>query len=327
MRIYPLRRRTWISLATFCCLFLTAAPASSAPSQPADCAQISDPRQRLACYDDLTPPPEPAAPAAESYLSRLWQLDDAQPRRRFALMVHRANYILPGSYNEEPNQAPFSALTPSQELLRTEVKFQLSIKSKLWQDIFDHDVDLWFGYTQLSLWQLYRFADSSPFRETNYEPELLFNFRTNYDMLGLRGRMINIGVNHQSNGQSEPLSRSWNRIITNLGFERGNFTLLVTAWYRLPESAVDDDNPDMDDYLGYGELRGSYCYRNQRFGLLFRNNLRSDTNRSTFELEWSVPLLPNVGLTLQYFYGYGESLLDYDHCVNRLSIGVILVDW
>ncbi len=83
----------------------------------------------------------------------------------------------------------------------------------------------------------------------------MLNFRTHYRLLGFKGRFINVGFNHQSNGQTEPLSRSWNRVVTNLGFEKDNVTLLLKGWYRIPENAEDDDNPDIEDYLGYGEIQ------------------------------------------------------------------------
>ena len=65
--------------------------------------------------------------------------------------------------------------------------------------------DLWFGYTQQSNWQLYNKGDSSPFRETVFEPEFMGVLRTNIDVLGMKWRFLNIGVNHQSNGRSDPI--------------------------------------------------------------------------------------------------------------------------
>jgi phospholipase A1 len=45
------------------------------------------------------------------------------------------------------------------------------------------------------------------------------------------------------------------------------------------------------------------------------------------ELGWSYGLTTNLRLYAQYFNGYGESLVDYDHSVNRIGIGVMLNDW
>jgi len=305
------------------------------------CSQIEDDEERLKCYDEVVgremekteavveeackAPQEP--PEDESYLSQLWELDKARQRNKYAIMLHRSTYLLPFSYNSSPNKDPIQEASPGENVKNTEVKFQLSLKVKLWQDIFGKDMDLWFGYTQKSFWQLYNLDDSAPFRETNYEPELLLNFRTNYNLLGMNGRTITVGFNHQSNGRSEPLSRSWNRLVANFGFERDNFTLLLNTWYRIPESEEDDDNPDTDDYMGPGEIWGYYFWNNHRFGMMLRNNFQRHDNRGALQLEWSFPLIERVSGYIQYFNGYGESLLDYDHSVNRIGIGLILNNW
>ncbi|RPJ36343.1 MAG: phospholipase, partial [Deltaproteobacteria bacterium] len=240
----------------------------------AACAKIEDDAKRLNCYDGLSgrkprdlasaeelgEPPSPKKGREVSYFSQLWELDRESRRGKYAIVPHRSNYVLPFTYNDSPNIAAVREADPGKNLKRPEVKFQLSIKTKIWQDILGQEMDLWFGYTQQSFWQFYNFDDSSPFRETNYEPELLLNFRTDYSLLGWKGRFLNVGFNHQSNGQSEPLSRSWNRIVASAGFERGNFSLLLKGWYRIPESAEDDDNPKMGKYLGYGEIWGYYFW-------------------------------------------------------------------
>lgn len=262
-----------------------------------------------------------------SYFTRLWELDkDARGPRR-AITSHRSNYALAFSYNTSPNLAPFLEFDPEKTLKKSEVTFQLSFKTKIWQDVFGKNIDLWFGYTQRSFWQLYNVEDSSPFRETNYEPEALINFRTHFRILGLHGRFIMVGLNHQSNGQTEPLSRSWNRIVAHAGLESGDFSLLLTGWCRFPEGAEDNDNPGMNKYLGYGEIWGYYFLKKHRFGVMLRDNLDFRENRGAIQLEWSFPLIAQVGGYVQYFLGYGESLLDYNHRVNRIGIGIILADW
>jgi phospholipase A1 len=306
-----------------------------------ECAAIEDNAERLKCYDKLAGrksreverPKESVKRALEgngassSYFPKLWELDEKAPRGEYAIKLHRSTYFLPFTYNESPNVAAVRAADPDKDLKKPEVTFQLSFKAKLWQDIFGQKMDLWFGFTQRSFWQLYNFEDSSPFRETNYEPELLVNFRTDYHILGLKGRFVNLGFNHQSNGQTEPLSRSWNRAVVNFGFERDQLSILLTGWYRFPESAEDDDNPNIEDYLGYGEIWAYYFLEKHRLGLMLRNNLRFHDNRGALQAEWSFPLIERVSGYLQYFLGYGESLLDYDHRVNRIGIGFILADW
>jgi phospholipase A1 len=289
-----------------------------------DCSQIENEEERLACYDEIA---REESNSDDSYLSRLWELDENKPRDRYVIMTHRSNYILPVAYNKSPNTRPFKEGSDGGDAQETEVKFQISLKIKLWQDILGKDMDLWFGYTQQSFWQVYNFDDSSPFRETNYEPELLLNFRTNIDLFGMNARAIQVGFNHQSNGRSEPFSRGWNRIVGTMGLEKENFILLLKAWHRIPTSAEKDDNPDIDDYMGYGEIWTYYLGDGYRLGAMLRNNLKYNDNRGALHLECSIPITKNVGVYIQYFNGYGESLLDYNHSVNRIAIGFILTDW
>lgn len=338
-------RATGFILGTGVLVVLLSVSASAAaetqpPNDVHECAQIADETKRLECFDALSGrsskdgQPDPAGdaekPADEkqpSYLSRLWELDRESRLKKFPITPYKSNYILPVTYNSTPNEQPIKEADPSKEVQNYEVKFQISFKVKLWQDVFGKKMDLWAGYTQLSFWQLYNTADSSPFRETNYEPELLLNFRTDYDLLGLKGRFINIGFNHQSNGRSEPLSRSWNRVVANFGFEKDNFIFILNTWYRIPEDDEDDDNPNIEDFLGYGQINLFYLWRTHRLGLFLRNNLDFSDNKGALQFEWSFPLFERVFGYIQYFRGYGESLLDYNASTSRIGVGFILRTW
>lgn len=271
--------------------------------------------------------PEVKREKKTSYFTDLWHLDKETRAGKPWVTFHRSNYALVFSYNSSPNLAPWQALDPPKTLTRPEVTFELSFKAKLWEDILGKDMDLWVAYTQRSFWQLYNFADSSPFRETNYEPEVLLNFRTRFSLLGLNVRFIQLGMNHQSNGQSEPLSRSWNRIVANVGLERGDFSLLLKGWYHLPENPETDDNPGINKYMGYGEVWAYYFLRKHRLGIMVRDNLNFHENHGAIQLEWSFPLFAQIGGYVQYYLGYGENLLDYNHRVNRIGAGFILTDW
>lgn len=300
-----------------------AALAAVLPGEPlaAPQADPGDPGQAASAAEG---PKETEKP---SFFTALWHLDEETRAGRPSVTFHRTNYALVFSYNFTPNQEPWQALAPPKTLVKPEVTFQLSFKAKIWQDVFGGKMDLWIAYTQRCFWQLYDFENSSPFRETDYEPEALLNFRTRFGLLGLKVRFIQVGINHQSNGQSEPLSRSWNRLVANVGLERGDFSLLVKGWYRLPESSAEDDNPRMYGYMGYGEIWGYYFVNAHRLAVMLRNNLDFSANRGAIQIEWSFPLFAQVGGYVQYFLGYGESLLDYDHRVNRTGIGFVLAEW
>ena len=255
---------------------------------------------------------------------RRLNLEDEVKDKLFALTLHRPNYFLPVTYNENPNETTYEEA--GKDLPNNyEAKFQLSFKMLMWENIFNGKGDLYAAYTQFSLWQIYNF--SSPFRETNFEPELFLKFDTDFNFLGLHNRLFLIGLTHQSNGQDVPLSRSWNRIYLEFIATKGNFVLGFKPWYRIPESSEADDNPDIDEYIGYGKLFGAYKKGKHVFSFTLRNNLSLSGNRGGIEAGWSYELTRNLRAYLQYFNGYGESMVDYDNFTNRIGIGLMINDW
>jgi phospholipase A1 len=144
-------------------------------------------------------------------------------------------------------------------------------------------------------------------------------------VLGFSDRLVRIGAVHQSNGRTEPLSRSWNRIYGTFVLDRGRLVLFLKPWYRLPESS--DTNPDIDDYMGYGEFLAVYPWHGRTLSLMLRNNLRSSGNKGAIEINYTHPINKYVKALVQFFNGYGECLLDYNHPSNRISVGFSLSDW
>jgi phospholipase A1 len=246
----------------------------------------------------------------------------------FGITPHRPVYLLLATYDSHPNTEVYD-FAGEDEPKNTEAKFQISFKFQLWDNMFGDNGDLFCAYTQRSFWQVYDEILSSPFRETNYEPEVFMKFDTDFDVLGFRHKIFVIGFNHQSNGRSgvRSLSRSWNRIYADFIVERGNLVVGLKPWYRIPEDDEDDDNPDIAKYMGYGELFGAYKLKRHVFSFMFRNNLRDDGNKGAVELGWSYPIIKNLRLYVQYFNGYGESLVDYNDTANRIGIGLMLFDW
>ena len=247
---------------------------------------------------------------------------------RFSILQHRANYLLPVTYNTSPNREVYANAPGGPENLdNLEVKFQISLKTPVWDHIFGDNGTLYVAYTQLAFWQAYNSDSSSPFREINFEPEIFLTYHTGYHFLGITGQAVTLGLDHQSNGRSEPLSRSWNRVVADLRFSVGDTYVDLRPWYRIPEKHKDDDNPDIADYLGYGELSILRKVKENTFSLMLRNNLQPGRNRGAVQLDWSFPLGKKFKGYVQYFNGYGESLVDYNHASNRLGVGVILTDW
>jgi phospholipase A1 len=270
----------------------------------------------------------PLARAAEpSYFTRLWELDEATRRLKFAFTPYRTTYIMPFTSNSSPNSEVFREVDPERTLMRSEAVFQLSIKAKLGQDLFGGPVDLWLGYTQKAFWQLYDIEGSAPFRTIEHEAELIASLRTRFRLLGFDGRFLQVGLSHQSNGQARPLSRNWNRLVANVGLERGPFALLVTGWVRVLFDPGHNENPGITRQLGYGQVQGFWFHKRHRVGLMIRDNLNFRFNRAALQADWSCPLLARVGGFVQCFFGYGECLLDFDHRVGRVGAGIVLADW
>jgi phospholipase A1 len=241
------------------------------------------------------------------------------------IVPHRPNYFMPVSYNPNPNEKPFPPGTP---LLDIETKFQFSMKMCLFEKLGTYDIRTYLAYTQVSFWQAYNRQKSSLFRETDYEPELFLQFPSLGKIGSWTNRYNRFGYDHQSNGEADPISRSWNRLVAEFVIDHKNSMISIRPWYRLNGPPENDSNPNMWKYYGYGELRGAIkMWKTQEFSLLFRNNFRIPENKGAVELGWSFPLLKTMKGFLQYFNGYGESLIDHDVPVSRVSVGVSFSDW
>jgi phospholipase A1 len=258
----------------------------------------------------------------------------ATSEKPFVITPHKANYLLPVTYQTRTNALPFEIKYPDEDFSidNLEAKFQVSFKFPIMYNVFGDNGHLFFAYTNQSYWQVYNKEASSPFRETNHEPEVFMLFNNDWKIGGFTNSFLGIGAVHQSNGQTNQLSRSWNRIYGSAVFDKGPFALGLKVWWRIPEdekedvsSVKGDDNPDINRYMGNFELTGVYGLNEHRFIMLLRNNLR-DTNRGAVEVTWSYPIIGNLRIYTQYFNGYGESLIDYNHHNQRIGIGIALND-
>ncbi len=252
------------------------------------------------------------------------------------LLAHRRNYLMPLTYASNPNTAPYAALGVDDDrgnLKHAEAQFQISLKAPLAEGLLSEHDALYAGFTARSFWQVYNRDISAPFRETNYEPELFWITPVPWRILGGDATALIVGFSHQSNGRSQPFSRSWNRIYANLIWERSRFVFSFKPWWRLPEDeksdpseASGDDNPDIEDFMGNFEFNAVYRRHDHEYGLLLRNNLDSGDNRGAVQLEWTFPLHRRLRGYAQYFDGYGESLIDYNTRIRRVGIGILLSD-
>lgn len=264
----------------------------------------------------------------ESRIDRRVEAERITANNPYVITPHRPNYVLPAKYTTRSSDTAFENVPNTESIEDLELKLQFSFKYPLSTGLFGSNHSLWVAYTQQSYWQAYNSKDSRPFRETNYEPEVFVAFdMEDYSLFGINPRYINLSLNHQSNGRSEPASRSWNRVTAEFIFEHDNLVLSFRPWWRIPESAEDDDNPSIYRYLGYGDLNFVYNWDQYSIDVMIRNNLNVSDNRGALRVGFTFPLWNRFKGYVQYFNGYGESLVDYNQHTQSLGVGIILTNW
>lgn len=280
-----------------------------------------------------------------SELARFWELESGSSCGVLRFRGYRpmtAAVVASDSVNRQPGStAPGHTAAAPVAYRGTEARIQLSVRTKIAQGLLTqgHPTrkdSLWFGYTQQSYWQLFSPQISRPFRTTDHEPEVVYVYPTELPLPGGgRWRYAGIGVVHQSNGQSLPLSRSWNRAYLMAGLEWGpRVSVQARLWKRIPENAASDDNPGISDYVGRGELAAYWNVNpDHRLGVTLRHALARQA-RGSVRLEWSQALASGLGggtsnlrLQTQLFSGYGDSLVDYNRRRTVLTVGLSLVDF
>lgn len=347
----------------------TAAPSAEPLPTMAQCMAIGPAADRLSCYDrlagrapsapvattgdeakappstSLLAPKDGAVTAAASQerrpsvslLSRYWELDPQDKRGTFNLTGYRPNYVLPlhgtNRINRTP-QSPTQAAVPQPAYRHVEAKFQLSFRTKVLQDFGLRDADVWLAFTQQTLWQVWNGTDSKPFRNSDYEPEVMYVVPVPESMralpFGWTWRYGQFALAHQSNGQADPLSRSWNRIYFGTGFERGDWSFTTRLAQRLDEKIERDNNPDFIDYRGRAEFQLNWAPGGATTSLQYRSNLKN-LKQGALQVDWTYPVFgdqPNgVRYFVQLFHGYGETLTDYNFRQTSVGAGLAFMQF
>lgn len=227
---------------------------------------------------------------------------------------------------EDPPLLPLYEYRPTYFLVgRPNTKIQFSFKAKVVRT-----TDLYFGYTQLMMWDLMK--PSSPFRDLNYNPEVFYrlNFNTS------TSHWLDLGFfEHESNGRDDEKSRSWDRSYLryhsrfNLG-EHWKLNWSIRAWipYRL-----DATNADLARYRGVWEFQASLSnvlnavfeaddltLRLYPGGRLYINPLLGGQELTLRGKIRARNFLPYV--VAQVFHGYGENMLDYNESRYGARAGI-----
>lgn len=233
----------------------------------------------------------------------------------YNLHTFRANYLLPVSYGVGRSYTDTSQQNPK----KTSVQFQFSLRYDFATNVFGLHGIYSVAYTQLSFWQAY--AKSAYFRETNYNPEIFVTMPNPWKNHDTYVKAFRFSLEHQSNGRGGTYERSWNFLAGSVYMQYKNIFFKLKGWARI--YGTRDYNPDLLDYLGHGSLKIMVPYKKNVFKLLLRSNFY---NHGAAKFSYSYPLKYTNGLFLyvQAFSGYGETLIDYNHYVNSISVGFSL---
>jgi phospholipase A1/A2 len=201
----------------------------------------------------------------------------------------------------------------------TTARFQLSFKYRLFDASAGFGQErpwlsgLYFGYTQNSLWDLS--TESKAFRDTSYRPSIFWKWERAGEKAFFDGARM--GFEHESNGGADETSRS-----INIAFVR-------PEWHwDLPEGASfeftpkgyayldKEENTDIDDFRGYVDWRVRWesganwiATGVVRYGTANKGSVLIDLSRRIRDLKVG----PVSGYVhVQFFAGYGESILDYN---------------
>lgn len=279
----------------------------------------------------------------KEYLSNLEFNDEVDTKKyKLNLMGHYENFILVAGhsssnlYERHWTNGVEDTNTNGYKRDTNEAQFQISIKTPLYSDFLATGADLFVAYTQNSYWQMYDRAHSSPFRETNYMPELFLEWQPEKKLGDSILKQVRFALIHQSNGQDIGASRSWNRSEIFFHLENNNINYGMHIWDRWDEddkpnvqSPEGDDNVGLEDYIG--NQRYFVKYKNDDFTLMLTHQndiIEYDINKGNSKIDLTFPSPnKNFDFFIRYFTGYGESLIDYDVKVERISFGIMIANW
>ena len=245
------------------------------------------------------------------FSSILWAAEEGPPRNlNLGLRVHKYTYLMPYSYIDHGRYADE----------HSELKYQFSfciptIGRKNMTTLF-------LAYTQKSHWQVYDTSNSKPFRNTDYNPEIFVQ---------TKGQNFNIdfGYEHESNGESDPKSRSWDRLFTRVNFFSHYLSGYLKGWYILSEDQgrqdIAEKRQKIVKFYGYGEMRLVLKFGMLHLSSTGRYNFSTKKGFVQNDITW--PLCGPTYLHLLYSRGYGDNLLDYNMNVSRYGIGIMLKRW
>ena len=208
-----------------------------------------------------------------------------------------------------------------------DAKFQLSYRIRLWK--FSDSWNLFVSQTHKADWAITT-EKSAPFREHNFNPEVHLRWKTPDNYLYLKHAQI--GIEHESTGVAGSLSRGWNRLTGQAEWTfnsddrstPGHIHAYVRGWIIFDKD--EDNNPDIGDNLGSGEINISYTVHELPdfpIPIPAQSEVAITMRFHSIMLEYGFNAPgPDFLWYVQYWNGRGEFLTDYDINTNILRAGL-----
>ncbi len=203
----------------------------------------------------------------------------------------------------------------------SDAKFQVSIAQRITDSVLPWQTYLFLMYTQKVFWNI--FENSMPMRDLNFNPGI--GLTKAFFVKGRYSGKMTLMVEHESNGRDGDASRSWNKISLS-------GSALVTPWLMVHAKffypIVDGmNNKDILYYSGIYQHGFEVSAHDRRFIWAATFIKRKGWNLNyNVDLQFAMRIFKrdNQYLFVQYYNGYGESLLDYNQYRSRLRVGIAI---
>ncbi|CDF79277.1 phospholipase A1 precursor, EC 3.1. 1.4); Outer membrane phospholipase A [Formosa agariphila KMM 3901] len=225
--------------------------------------------------------------------------------------IHEDNYIITG--------IPTNKHVDSET---ADIKYQISFKQLLSRNPIVWDSYLYVTYTQKAFWNIYEF--SSPFEEINFNPSVGLS-KVVYNNNDEAKAIVSLMLNHESNGRDSIYSRSWNSINLKYSTALSKKSILsVELWAPFVDKV---NNPDLIDYIGISKFTYSYDIIPEKLNaeIALKKGLEWDWKGSIRTRLYYNPFKStNQYFMLEYFAGYGESLINYEQFNSMVRLGFVI---
>ena len=204
-----------------------------------------------------------------------------------------------------------------------DVKYQISFRQRLSNSYLPFNTFMYISYTQKSFWNIYK--ESSPFRDTNFNPGIGFGRYLISDDNNYMGSVF-LQLEHESNGKDSIYSRSWDfASISGKYYFNDRLFFRAKVWLPLV-LLLDDTNTDLLTYKGYGNFSVDYRTKNERWWFNVNITPRRNviTMNTTMSAAFKVSKKFNQYLFFELYNGRGDSLLEYKDYDLKLRVGMCI---